>query len=110
MAKLTFFLSFLTLLLCTSVSAQERFTISGTLRDKTSGEELIGATVTVKELPNTGIAANEYGFYSLSLPKGKYTLRASFIGYNEKLEPITLDKYQNRLANGKRCCDARSRR
>jgi TonB dependent receptor/CarboxypepD_reg-like domain/TonB-dependent Receptor Plug Domain len=92
MAKLTFLFSFLTLLLCTSASAQERFTISGTLRDKTSGEELIGATVTVKELPNTGIAANEYGFYSLSLPKGKYTLRASFIGYNEKLESITLDK------------------
>ena len=38
--------------------AQEKFTISGTLRDKASGEELIGATIMVKEIPNTGKSAN----------------------------------------------------
>jgi hypothetical protein len=92
MTRLTFLLSFLTLLFCTSVYTQERFTISGTLRDKASGEELIGATITVKELPNTGIAANEYGFYSLSLPKGKYTFRASFVGYTEQFQTLDLDK------------------
>ena len=76
----------------TSLLAQQKFTISGTIRDKASGEELIGAVISVKELVNTGIAANEYGFYSLTLPAGKYTLKASFIGYEEKLQTIDLDK------------------
>ncbi|OYU65835.1 MAG: hypothetical protein CFE22_12095 [Cytophagaceae bacterium BCCC1] len=91
MAKLKF------IILCVLMSgsmlfAQEKFTISGTLRDKASGEELIGATVVVKEIPNTGKAANEYGFYSITLPKGNYTLRASYIGYNEIEKTIILDK------------------
>ncbi len=91
MAKLKF------IILCVLMSgsmlfAQEKFTISGSLRDKASGEELIGATVVVKEIPNTGKAANEYGFYSITLPKGNYTLRASYIGYNEIEKTIILDK------------------
>jgi hypothetical protein len=91
MARLKF------ILLCVLMSssmlfAQEKFTVSGTLRDKASGEELIGATVVVKEIPNTGKAANEYGFYSITLPKGNYTLRATYIGYNEITKSIILDK------------------
>ncbi|MBK9933336.1 MAG: TonB-dependent receptor [Cytophagaceae bacterium] len=91
MAKLKF------IILCVLMSssmlfAQEKFTISGTMRDKATGEELIGATVVVKEIPNTGKAANEYGFYSITLPKGNYTLRATYIGYNEIEKTITLDK------------------
>lgn len=91
MAKLKF------IILCVLMSssmlfAQEKFTISGTMRDKATGEELIGATVVVKEVPNTGKAANEYGFYSITLPKGNYTLRATYIGYDEMLKTITLDK------------------
>lgn len=82
------------LFLSLTLSAQDKFTISGTLRDKASGEELIGATIMVKEIPNTGKSANEYGFYSITLPKGTYTLRANFVGYNEMTKTVNLDKNQ----------------
>jgi len=61
-------------------SAQE-VTLSGTIRDSTSGETLVGANIQVKELPHRGVSTNAYGFYSLSLPKGTYTLLVSSVGY-----------------------------
>jgi len=79
---------FLTTSLCSF--GQEKFTVSGFLKDKNNGETLIGATVYVKEL-QTGAAANAYGFYSLSLPKGTYTLQYSFIGYLSTEETIALN-------------------
>lgn len=77
-----FFLLFIISFLCLSVLAQ-RVTISGYIKDKNTGEELIGANLIVDEA-NTGATTNTYGFYSLSLPKGKYTLRYTYIGYQEK--------------------------
>jgi AcrR family transcriptional regulator len=53
---------------------QQKFTISGTIKDSASGEQLIGVIVEVKELPGTGEATNQYGFYSLTLKEGTYTL------------------------------------
>ncbi|MCI5058801.1 MAG: TonB-dependent receptor, partial [Flavobacteriales bacterium] len=68
---------------------QEKFTISGYVKDQSSGEELIGSSVLVKELA-TGAATNIYGFYSITIPKGKYTLVYSFIGYNPTTKEIDL--------------------
>ena len=62
------------------MSAQENYTISGYITDAESGETLIGATALVKEIGN-GAVSNEYGFYSISVPKGKYTLEFSYIGF-----------------------------
>lgn len=76
------------------IFAQEKFTISGSVKDKSTGEELIGASIRVVELPNVGIRTNEYGFYSLTLPKGKYTLKATYVGFEELLQSINLDKNQ----------------
>ena len=73
------------------VMAQEKYTISGYIKDQKNGEELIGATVYVKEL-STGAAANIYGFYSLTIPEGKYTLIYSYIGYNNIVEEIDLSQ------------------
>jgi hypothetical protein len=84
---LTFFIAFVSL----SLFSQSKFTISGSIRDAKNGEELIGATVSVKELPGTGAAANAYGFYSLTLPAGTYTLQGHYVGYNEYSQTITLD-------------------
>jgi len=64
-----------------TVSAQETYTLSGYIKDKASGEELIGATIQVKDT-TIGASSNIYGFYSLSLPEGGYTLVVSYIGYN----------------------------
>src|SRR4051812_30842605 len=61
--------------------AQSQTAISGTVRDEKTGETLIAATITVRELPTVGAVTNEYGFYSLSLPSGVYTLRISYTGY-----------------------------
>jgi hypothetical protein len=64
------FLFYLLLLNTNALLAQQKFTISGNLRDIASGEDLIGAPILVQEMPGTGIASNEYGFYSLTLPAG----------------------------------------
>ena len=82
------------LFLAGPLSAQKRFVISGTIEDKSSGEKLIGATVRIKELANSGTTTNTYGFYSISLPAGSFTLVYSYIGYNtvEKSISTTSDQ------------------
>lgn len=71
-------------------NSSSRFTLSGYIRDKATGETLIGATISVKG--NTrGISSNQYGFYSITLQEGAYTLVTSFIGYQPLLINVTLD-------------------
>lgn len=82
-----FFLLFSTTLLL----AQSKYTVSGIVKEKSSGETLIGVTVTTVENPTVGITTNDYGFYSLSLPKGNYTLRFSYVGYKPQLIPVKLN-------------------
>ncbi len=84
------------LLISTSTFAENgilepKFTISGNITDALNGEQLIGATVFVKET-SAGTTTNVYGFYSLSLPAGKYTLLYSFIGYKTQEQSIELKK------------------
>jgi len=75
-------------------AAQTRITLSGTVQDATSGENLTGATVRVRELPGVGTGANAYGFYSLTVPAGTYTLEASFVGYATQTRPLTVSASQ----------------
>ena len=75
-----------------SAGAQTRYTISGTVRDKKSGEVLIGASVSLLEISRSGIISNAYGFYSLSAVPGKYTLIVSFSGYEADTLPVELDR------------------
>jgi hypothetical protein len=81
-----FFLCSTTLLL-----AQSKYTVSGTVKQGSSGETLIGVTVMVVERPNVGVITNEYGFYSISLPRGNYTLRFSYVGYKQEIVPVKLE-------------------
>lgn len=69
-----------------------KYSISGTIKDGSSGEDLTGAMVRVKELTNTGAISNVYGFYSMTLPKGTYTLIYSYVGFEQKQRKIVLDK------------------
>jgi hypothetical protein len=78
------------LLLTTILSSQSNFTISGYITDQTTGETLIAATIFPLEAPSKGATTNAYGFYSLSLPEGQYTLRYSFLGYQDREETIDL--------------------
>ena len=70
---------------------QAKYTISGTLKDKQSGETLIGVSIRVQELPTTGTATNEYGYYSLTLPQGAYTILVSYLGYQTQSRSLTLN-------------------
>lgn len=72
------------------VAAQERFTISGYVKDSLSGETLPGATITEKN-EGKGIATNQYGFFSLTLAKGNYYLVVSFVGYQPEVVHVNLD-------------------
>jgi len=81
----------LLVLLSTLVFGQGKVTISGYVKDGETGEGMIGATVLVKEL-TAGTTTNEYGFYSLSLEPGKYTIEWSFIGFTTVSEEIDLKK------------------
>jgi len=71
--------------------AQQRFTLSGYLRDATSGEALIYATIYPQEL-KTGVATNEYGFFSITLPEGKYLFAFSYLGYQTTRKEMVFDK------------------
>ena len=62
----------------------QKFTVSGNVRDADDGEDLIGVSIAVMQAGNRGTTSNSYGFYSISLPEGKYTLRFSYIGYADR--------------------------
>ncbi|MEI7726013.1 MAG: TonB-dependent receptor, partial [Bacteroidota bacterium] len=67
----------------------KKWSISGSIRDKSNGEDLTGATVFVVEL-KAGAATDLYGHYSLTLPEGIYTLQYSFIGYKTEKRQVDL--------------------
>ncbi|MFT6937073.1 MAG: hypothetical protein ACJA1N_001373 [Saprospiraceae bacterium] len=67
------------LLFLSTVTFAQDFTLSGFMRDAATGEELLYATVLVKET-GQGVTTNLYGFYSLTLPKGDYTVQYSYLG------------------------------
>jgi hypothetical protein len=77
----------------TEALAQQKFTLSGHIKDAASGEALIGASVFI-EKTKTGTSSNSYGFYSLTLPGGSYDLRIFMQGYStvSKTIDLTSDK------------------
>ena len=88
----------LLLLSCLFATAQEKFTLSGTISDNNSNETLIGVNLFIPEL-KTGVTTNEYGFYSITIPKGNYNIRISYMGYQTLEESIQLN--QNTKTNFK---------
>ncbi|MFK7971693.1 MAG: TonB-dependent receptor [Bacteroidia bacterium] len=62
--------------------AQSTATLSGYVRDASSGEELINATILVPALQK-GTYSNEYGFYALDLPVGEHEVIVRFPSYQQ---------------------------
>src|SRR5689334_20810919 len=87
--KRSFFLLFAFFIVSTSF-AQQNFTISGFVKDSSNGESLLGAIVYLKEI-SKGTSTNQYGFYSLTVPQGNYTLVVSSISFTEQQFPVRLD-------------------
>lgn len=73
--------------------SQTRHTISGTIRDKRSGETLIGASIILLESHSSALS-NAYGFYSINAPAGSYRMVVSFSGYANDTLQVSLDKDQ----------------
>ena len=88
-AKFTLFIA---LLVSTFVYSQQKYTISGYIKDQRTGETLIGANIVNKTDLNIGASSNTYGFYSLTLPEGNYVLIYSYLGYNNQAFEIDLTK------------------
>jgi hypothetical protein len=71
-----------------------KYTISGTIRDKSTGEVINGANV-YDITSRQGTTTNAYGFYSLTLPMGEYRITNSYIGYSPVSQVINLNKNIN---------------
>ncbi len=69
--------------------SQEKFTLSGTIAIQANNETIIGATIYIPEAKVTA-TTNSYGFYSITLPKGEYTIIVSYVGFDNIQEQISL--------------------
>lgn len=69
------------------------FTLNGFISDKISGESLIGAIVALSDRTK-GAYSNEFGYYSLKLPSGKYKMQFSYMGFITEIAEIDLFKDQ----------------
>jgi hypothetical protein len=68
----------------------QNFTLSGYVKDGRSGETVTGVNVYNKANSQQGASTNAYGFYSLTLPKGKYAIKISFVGYADREIEVNL--------------------
>ena len=82
-------LVFVSLLAQQKLSSIEKFTLSGTIKSTLKGETLIGVSIRAGIY---GTTSNEYGFYSITLGKGEYTVEFSAVGMQTKSETISLDR------------------
>jgi hypothetical protein len=90
----------LTILLASQIFytwGQTKKILSGYIKDSNNGETLIGANIYVKENPQIGTTTNIYGFYSLSLNPGSYTVVSSYLGYQNSYHEITINEEDIRL-------------
>ncbi|MBK9993085.1 MAG: TonB-dependent receptor plug domain-containing protein [Saprospiraceae bacterium] len=71
--------------------AQNRHTIHGTITDTNSSEQLISAIV-FDQKSNEGTSSNNFGFYSISLPRGEVKLKCQYVGYEPKIISLFLTK------------------
>jgi hypothetical protein len=78
-----------------SEPGKQKVTLSGTISDLNTNETLIGVNLFIPEI-KAGIVTNEYGFYSITIPKGTYTLQISYMGYETITENISLTEDQKK--------------
>ncbi len=84
------FISFLSFSINDESDVAGKNTISGYVKDNETGEELIGASVYIRSI-KVGTITNVYGFYSLTVPEGKYEVTYSFIGYKDITKTVDLN-------------------
>lgn len=72
------------------LTAQNRPTVSGYVRDAATGETLLGAAVALDGETSLGTTTNNYGYYALQLPAGEQVLVFSYLGYETKRIPLNV--------------------
>lgn len=88
----------LLLLVPLGMQAQKNVTLSGYIKDEGTGEDLIGATVVLTEA-EAGANTNEYGFFSITVPPGTYTVQVSYMGYQTLSQQVQLQEDQRLTLN-----------
>ncbi len=73
----------------------QKYTISGYVKEANSQELLLGASIYIPQL-KVGTITNSYGFYSITLPQGKYEVVFSFVGYQTQTVNIDLNDNINK--------------
>ena len=94
--RITFIIAYILLAISFSANAQKKYTLSGYLTDKSSSESVFNAGIYIREINKT-ILTNDYGFYSVTLDEGKYSLRIVYISYKtfETEIELTSDRHLN---------------
>lgn len=77
------------LIVSINVASGQDVTLSGYVKEASNGETMIGASVYIVEL-KTGVVTNTYGFYSLTLPPGSYTIEYRYIGFQTDTQLVEL--------------------
>ncbi|MGN6495465.1 MAG: TonB-dependent receptor [Agriterribacter sp.] len=89
MVKYRIFCALLFVMISFAAYPQEKFTLSGTVVNTSNNETIIGASIFIPQA-KVSTVTNAYGFYSITLPKGAYTIVISYVGFENTEEPISL--------------------
>jgi hypothetical protein len=84
------YIFFLLLIFALNLEAQQKFTVSGYIKDAKNGEVLIGANVYLADKVTESAVTNLYGYYSLELDSGKTKIAISYIGYVTQIKEIEI--------------------
>ncbi|NLT51527.1 MAG: TonB-dependent receptor [Ignavibacteria bacterium] len=83
------FLIFISILFLSNVSAFAQTLVSGTIKSASDKSSLVGVSVFV-ESTNIGTTTNKDGYYSISLPNGKFEICFSYMGFKTEKETINV--------------------
>lgn len=72
--------------------ALENYTLSGYVREFGTAETMIGVNIFLRDKPQVGTVSNLYGFYSITLPKGRYDIVFSYVGYAPVVLELNLER------------------
>ena len=81
------------ILLCFGAFSQQKYTLSGTISDASDGENLAAAVLLFQNSSFSAIS-NSYGFYSITIPEGEYTVSVKYLGYQDQLIQTRLHSNQ----------------
>jgi hypothetical protein len=91
-----FLITFILLGIFLGAFSQQKYTLSGTISDADSGEDLAGAVLLVQNT-NYSAICNSYGFYSITIPEGDYHMEVRLMGYENQYFQVKL--YSNQVIN-----------